>query len=164
MARLDERLNRQAAAGQPGVKRVALEQLRDHIRGAVMEADIEDSHDVRMIQRGGGAGLLLEPLEALWCRRDARGQDFDRHVAIETQIVGPVDLAHTACAQRAEDLYGPTRVPGSSVTTDASGLYSPLLTRVVCVVEVGVRLRKRRRAFREVGERLNPIFECAYPS
>ena len=64
-----------------------------------------------MVQRGDRARFALEPLPANRVARELRGQDLDRDVAHETRVVGAIDLAHAATAQRLDDLIGTE--PGS---------------------------------------------------
>ena len=53
--------NRPLVAGRkPVAQRLALEQLRDDVRRAVVLADVVDIQNVRMVQRGRRARLLLE--------------------------------------------------------------------------------------------------------
>jgi hypothetical protein len=55
--------------------------------------------DVRIVQRRQRPGLALKTRQSLGIRRHAGRQDLDRHVAIETSITGPVDLAHPAASE-----------------------------------------------------------------
>jgi hypothetical protein len=87
----------------PG-QRAALEQFHDEEAHAVLEADVVDGEDVRVVQRAGRAGLELEPTPALRIGRRRFGQHLDGDRAIETCVAGPVDLAHATGAQRCEDL------------------------------------------------------------
>ena len=51
-------------------------------------ADIVDSKDVGMVQRGSGAGLLLEAAQPVRIRRERRRQDLQRDIAPETRCRG----------------------------------------------------------------------------
>jgi len=51
-----------------------------------------------MIQRGGGASLLLEPLQSIRVLGERGWKHLDRHVALEPFIAGAVDLSHPARA------------------------------------------------------------------
>ena len=57
-----------------------------------------------MIQRRGGARLLLESMEAIGIGRDGRGQDLDGHVTPEPCVARAVHLAHAAGAEGRHDL------------------------------------------------------------
>src|SRR5207302_8260590 len=48
------------SVAQESAKRRAVQQLAHDVRLAGMIADVEDHHDVRMVERTGGARLLLE--------------------------------------------------------------------------------------------------------
>ena len=85
-------------------QRLALEQLRDDVRRAVSRADVEDREDVRMVERRGGARLLLEAAQPIGIGRERGGQDLDRDLASEPRVARAVDLAHAAGAERREDL------------------------------------------------------------
>jgi hypothetical protein len=65
-----------------------------------------------VIQRGGGAGLLLESREAIDVGRKRGGQDLDRDVTPQPRITGAVDFAHAACTERGHDFVGPEASAG----------------------------------------------------
>ena len=70
--RVVERLaQRQRAARHALAQRLAFEQLGDHVRRAVVRADVVDGEDVRVVERAGGARLLLEAPQAVGVSRDA---------------------------------------------------------------------------------------------
>src|SRR5215469_5165601 len=72
LARIVEGLtSRQRSFAQNIAQRCALQQLIHHVWGAILNADIVDRQDVRVIDRAGGAGLLLEKLQTFWIRGDA---------------------------------------------------------------------------------------------
>ena len=62
-----------------------------------------DGEDVRVIQRGGRARLLLEPAETVG-RGHRRRQDLEGNCAIQPRVVSLVDLAHAARTDLHEDL------------------------------------------------------------
>ena len=72
----------------------------------VLMTDIEQRADVRMIERRDRPRLALEALAQLRVRGERRGQNFDRDDALETRIAGAIHLAHTAFAERGENLVG----------------------------------------------------------
>ena len=65
--------------------------------------------DVRMVELGDGARLALEAGAHLGCRGQVRGQHLDGDVAAQARVVGAVDLAHAARAERGEDPVGTER-------------------------------------------------------
>ena len=63
---------------------------------AILLAEIIDRHDGRMLERGDRLGFSLEPHLERRIRRKIAGEDFDRHFAIYTRIVGLINPAHPA--------------------------------------------------------------------
>jgi hypothetical protein len=51
-----------------------------------------------MIQRGGGAGFLLEAPQAISIDADLGGQDLDGDVSAEPRVLRTIDFAHPADA------------------------------------------------------------------
>ena len=88
-------------------KGLAFEQLRHDERRIGIGADVVHGEDVRVAQRRGRAGLLLEAVEAIDIGREDAGQDLDRDVTPEPRIACPVHFAHAACAERGHDLVRP---------------------------------------------------------
>ena len=65
-----------------------------------------DGEDVGMIQRRGGARLLLEALESIRIERARGGQDLDGDVASQPRIARAVDLSHAASTNGGDDFVG----------------------------------------------------------
>jgi hypothetical protein len=63
-----------------------------------------DDADVGMLERGGGLGFVNEPLFGLRIVREFRGEEFEDHKAVELEVPGFVDNAHTASAQVLDNL------------------------------------------------------------
>ncbi len=59
--------------------------------------------DVGVIEGSEELRLTSEASESLCILRQFRGQDLDRHLAIELRVPGPVHLAHSARAERGDD-------------------------------------------------------------
>ncbi len=55
----------QRPAAQPLAQRLALEQLGDHVRHAVLHADVVDDEQVGVVEGAGGARLLVEAPQRL---------------------------------------------------------------------------------------------------
>jgi hypothetical protein len=70
----------------------------------VVLAEIEDRHDIRVVQRAGRAGFRLEAGAALGILGDPGGQDLQGHVTGEARVAGAVHLTHAARAERRKDL------------------------------------------------------------
>jgi hypothetical protein len=90
----DRRAHRQPSAGEARAECLAFEQLRDDVRAVrrAARADIEDRQDVRVVERGGGPRLLLEPRQTVGVGGGFRGDDLDRHLAAQAGITRPVHL------------------------------------------------------------------------
>ena len=85
-------------------QRVALQQFCHEKRRGVNVADVVQRQDVGMVERAGGACLLLEPAKAVSVARELSAQHFDRDESIESGITGAIDLAHPADAEHADNL------------------------------------------------------------
>jgi hypothetical protein len=66
-----------------------------------------------VVERAGGTSFLLEASNTLGVARCLAAHDLDRDVAPEAGIARAVDLAHTARAERGDDLVGTEPGPGS---------------------------------------------------
>ena len=85
-----------------GVERAALDEL--HHQEVV--ADVEDAHDLRVVEAAGGDGLAAEALQVLGGRvaREQLGLDgLDRDDARDLRIPGGVHPPHGAVADLGED-------------------------------------------------------------
>ena len=96
----------QRAALEARRQGLAVQELHDEIVGGAFPADVVQRADVRVVERGDGAGLALEPFTNLGVFGKVRGEDLDRDVAPQARVLRPVDLPHPAGAQRADDLVG----------------------------------------------------------
>ena len=96
--------NRQRPALEPLSQRFALDQFGDDERAAVEITEVVDHQDVRMIERGNSAGLVVKPAQAIGV--DVARQQLERDIAFELRIVRLVDLAHAAGAQPRDDAIG----------------------------------------------------------
>ena len=65
-----------------------------------------------MVQRRGGAGFLLESMEAVGVGGERDGQDLDRHVTTQPRIARAIDLAHAAGADDRDDFIGAEPLAG----------------------------------------------------
>ena len=115
----DNRLNRDVAIKVlPGDlaadhERLAVEQLRYHVRGAIKRADVEHREDVRVVQRGRCTRFLLEPTQAVAICRNVRWQHLDGYVAVQAAIPRPIHLAHAAAANERDDFVSAEASAGS---------------------------------------------------
>ena len=83
---------------QNGAKSLTVEQLADHVGRAVVLAEVMDAENIGMIERGDGAGFLLETAQAIGIGGEGGRKNFDGDIASETLIAGAVNLAHSASA------------------------------------------------------------------
>jgi hypothetical protein len=95
------------------LQRLSLEKLGHHVGPAVVDADVVDREDVRMIQRRGRAGFLVESREASRVAGEGQWQYLDRDVTNEPRVPRPIDFAHAARAQGREDFVGTEAGAGS---------------------------------------------------
>ena len=102
LGHLADELHQRGQGGTPGretPQRLPLDQLHDEEGLALVLADVVDRTDVGMVQGGGGAGLALEPLQALGILGILLGQELEGHAAAEAGILGLVDDPHAAASQ-----------------------------------------------------------------
>ncbi len=94
--------DRQRAAAQAPLERVAAHVFHDDARTPAELGHFEDLADERVIQRGGRTGFAEQPIErlALAVRRD---QELDGDAPVEQQVVGETDFAHATPANRFEN-------------------------------------------------------------
>ena len=65
-----------------------------------------------MVERGGGAGFVLEALQLLLVEHRGERQHLQRDAAAERDLLGLVDDAHAAAADLAQDSKIAQRGPG----------------------------------------------------
>src|SRR5712691_5444416 len=99
----DYRIYRQTFRANALPQRLPLDVLHSDIDLAGVLADFVNGADMRMIERGGGARLLLEALENALVLGSLVGKKFQRHRAAESGVLGAVYHAHAAAAQLIED-------------------------------------------------------------
>jgi len=52
--------------------------------------------DIGVIQRGKQLGFTLDACQAMLVRREALGQNSDRHVAVQGRVMGSIHFPHAA--------------------------------------------------------------------
>ena len=80
--------------------------LHDDEVSAVDRDDVVDGGDVRVIEGGGGAGLLQKALAPALVGPIAGVKELDGHVPAKPGVAGPVHLSHATRAHESEDLVG----------------------------------------------------------
>ena len=102
-AEIEQGVELEGSRGEAVAQGFAFEQLHGDERLPVVLVDVVDRTDVGVLERGGGAGLALEPLEGLRIADQILGQELQRDAAAELQVLGLVDDAHAAAAELRED-------------------------------------------------------------
>ncbi len=95
---IENRRFRQRAGREERLERLPLEQLHRQEALFFVLAEIVDRADVRVVQRGSGAGLTLESFDRGRIVRQFRGEELQRDMSSEAQILGSIDDAHAAAA------------------------------------------------------------------
>ena len=78
----------------------------DQVVRAIHAADVVNTADVRMVQRGDRPRLALEARPRLGVAGEFTSEDLDGNSAIKASIAGFVDLARAAGAKRGDHLIG----------------------------------------------------------
>ena len=82
----------------------AVDVLRDDVAGELLgAADIEDRHDVRVIEVGDGAGFGQVGFGGFGAIHELAMRHLDRHEPLQLVVVGEVDEAEAALAQHSLD-------------------------------------------------------------
>jgi hypothetical protein len=89
---------------EPSSQSLPFEELGDGERSAVLLAEVVDREDIRVREHSDGLRLALEAGEPARVPCEDLGQNLHGDGAIEAGVPGPVDLAHPARAERAENL------------------------------------------------------------
>ncbi len=100
---IQSRPHGQSTILEPRAKCLALQELGNDVDHAAFAADVVESEDVGMIQRCDRSCFTIETAQRGSSIADNGAQHLDRHIAPESRIVGPVDLAHTARSERRQD-------------------------------------------------------------
>src|SRR5687768_8046945 len=82
---------------------MSLEQLHHEERIALVIADVVYGADVRMGEGRDAAGFALEAFPADRIAAQLGVEQLDGHRAAQPSIAHPIDVTHSAGAQRAED-------------------------------------------------------------
>jgi hypothetical protein len=94
-------------AGEPGGQRFAFEVFHYQEVDAVLAADVVQHTNVGMLQGRDRSRLTLETRTKVGVRSQMSEKNFDGDGTIKARVLGAVDLAHAACAQRRLDFVGP---------------------------------------------------------
>ncbi len=102
-ANLDRFASRERAAVEPLTQRGALEEFADDVRSAAVRANVEDSQNVRMVERGRRACLLFEAMKSVRVCGKRGGKNLDGDVASQPRVTGAIHLAHAPGAKEVDD-------------------------------------------------------------
>lgn len=94
-----QRLDRQAARRNRLRERPALDELHDDEVLAAVFPDLVDRANVRVVERGGRAGLAQQALARGLVAAVVRRQHLQGHVAAQHHVAGAVDHPHPAGAE-----------------------------------------------------------------
>jgi hypothetical protein len=116
------------------VETLSLDELHRVIQDVAVLADLEDGHDIGVMEPGRGAGLVAEPLQGLGVAARAGREDLQGHLSAQRDLLGLVDHPHAAAADLAEDAEvadlaqgrrRPGRFVSALVLADLLGLLEP---------------------------------------
>ncbi len=85
------------------VEPLALDELHRVVGHLAVAADLVDRHDVGVVQPRRRLRLAAEPFQGQAVFRNLAGQDLERHLAAQADLLGLVDHPHAAPADLAED-------------------------------------------------------------
>ncbi len=159
---------RGAAVGRPGGGRPVAAEVAEHavepapldplhrvVAQAADLADVEDRHDVRVVQPGGGPRLVEEPPPARRVGRGVAAQHLQRHRPVEPDVDRLVDDPHAAAAQLADDPVAgdpPARLQPlprlARLADQPLHQRQPLQSRAEVVAQVGIPRREEVRVGR----------------
>jgi len=94
---------RQGSSIHPLAKRFPVEQFGDNPRGLVIDADIVDRENIRVIQAAGRASFDLKPAPAVRIPRQLCRQDLDRDLSRQLRVARAIDLPHASGAEAGQD-------------------------------------------------------------
>ncbi len=90
---------------QPLTQSLSLKKFRDQIgRMFLGRTEAINRQNVRVIERRRSPRFLLETSQSILIGRQVFRQHLDGNFAVQALIAGTIDLAHTASAQRRDDL------------------------------------------------------------
>ena len=100
---LQHLLERQRLAGNAVLQRLAVEKLHRDELLAVLLADVVNGADVRVIQRRSRLRFAAEAFQRSGIVEHFVGQEFQRHRAMESRVLGLVNDTHPTTTELLED-------------------------------------------------------------
>ena len=86
---------------------LAVDQLHDDERAGRVLAVVVDADDVRVVERGGGLGLVAEARAEVGVAAIFGTEDLDGHIAVELVVVAAIDPGHAALTQQLHEPVAP---------------------------------------------------------
>ena len=83
----------------PVLESLALEKFHSDKGPAFELSNVVQSADVRVVERGCGAGFAAKSFDGLGVVRNVVGEEFQRNASAEARVLGFVHHAHSAAAQ-----------------------------------------------------------------
>ena len=84
----------------------SLQQFGHYVRTPIVLSDVEDRNNIGMVESGSGLRLQFEAVETSRVPRPVVWKHFDRHVTFQRGVACAIHFAHSARAQRRDDLIG----------------------------------------------------------
>jgi hypothetical protein len=100
---VDRLVHRQTAASEAAGERFAFEVLHHEVGEIPLAAHVVHTADTRMLEPRDGLRLAIEPLATFGRFIAASGEDLDCHGPVQSHVIGAIDLAHAALAERRHD-------------------------------------------------------------
>ncbi len=98
------RLQRLGISVQALNQAAVLDVLQREVRASIRRADVENLHDIGVVQAGDRLGFLPKTLVIFWARVRAGENHLQGDQPVERLVPGLVDDAHPPSSQLAEDL------------------------------------------------------------
>jgi hypothetical protein len=88
-----------AALGKQALQRLAVDPLHDDEGHAVGDVEVAHAHDVGVVERGRGPGILEKPVGDVPVAAHLRAQHLQRHRRLELRVAGGKDASHGPLAE-----------------------------------------------------------------
>ena len=112
-------------------ERGPVDELHDQGKAAACFLDPVNLRDVLMIERGERLRFAFEARQILGVRGDAREEHLDGDFAVESHVVGAIDLAHAAGPKGGDYLIRADPGTGCEWHADTDGLEAAKLSRMM---------------------------------
>ncbi len=112
-------------------ERGPVDELHDQGKAAARFLDPVNLRDVLMIERGERLRFAFEARQILGVRGDAREEHLDGDFAVESHVVGAIDLAHAAGPKGGDYLIRADPGTGCEWHADTDGLEAAKLSRMM---------------------------------